>query len=65
MQNKCIKCGKKKATKLGEPNSRGADSVQRVRCDSCSQIRFNVIKPRKKKESSDGTDSNNQPADSR
>ena len=45
MQNKCNKCGKKKATKLGEPNSRGADAVQRVRCDYCNQIRFNVIKP--------------------
>jgi len=62
-KNKCIKCGKVKATKLGNPISRGADKVQRVRCDFCSQIRFNIIKPRKKKESSDGTDSNSKPAD--
>ena len=63
MQNKCNKCGKKKATKLGEPNSRGADAVQRVRCDFCNQIRFNVTKPRKKKEASDAIDSDNFTAD--
>ncbi len=62
-KNSCFKCGAKKATKLGEPNKRIDDSVQRVRCDKCGQIRFNVIKPRKKKESDNGTDSDNQPAD--
>lgn len=61
--NKC-KCGAKKATKLGEPNKRVTDSVQRVRCDKCGQIRFNVIKPRKAKENTDGSDSDNQSANS-
>ena len=62
-QNKCFKCGAKKATKLGDPISRGNDMVQRVRCDKCSQIRFNVIKPRKAKEIKDGSDSDSKPAD--
>jgi hypothetical protein len=58
-KNSCIKCGAKKHTKIGNPISRGVDSVQRVRCDKCSQMRMNVIKPRKKKEASDAIDSNN------
>ena len=61
--NKCMKCGSKKATKLGESNLRGEDKLQRVRCDKCGQIRFNVIKPRKKKESKNGPDSNSNPTD--
>ncbi len=64
MTNKCIKCGSKKATKLGEPNLRGEDKLQRVRCDKCSQIRFNLIKPRKAKEKTNGSDSDNQSTDS-
>ena len=62
--NTCIKCGSKKHTKVGKPISRGADSVIRVRCDKCGQMRMNVIKPRKIKESDNGTDSDNKPADS-
>ena len=62
-KNSCFKCGAKKATKLSDPISRGNDMVQRVRCDKCSQIRFNVIKPRKAKEIKDGSDSDNKPAD--
>jgi len=62
-KNSCFKCGAKKATKLGDPISRGNDMVQRVRCDKCSQIRFNVIKPRKAKEIKDGSDSDSKPAD--
>ena len=62
--NKCQKCGSKKATKLGTPNLRGEDKLQRVRCDKCNQIRFNIIKPRKAKEKTNGSDSNNQPTDS-
>jgi hypothetical protein len=62
--NRCFKCDAKKATKFGQPKSRGEDSVQRVRCDSCGQMRYNVIKPRKKKESKDGPNSDNQPTDS-
>lgn len=60
MQNKCNTCGSKKATKIGKPNARLVDKVQRVRCDKCGQMRFNVIKPRKvkDKEITDGTDSN-------
>ena len=61
--NTCIKCGSKKHTKVGKPISRGADSVIRVRCDKCGQMRMNVIKPRKIKESDNGTDSDNKPAD--
>ena len=57
MSNKCFKCGAKKATKFGEPLNRGADSVQRVRCDKCSQMRMNVIKPRKAKDITDGNNS--------
>ena len=64
MSNKCFKCGAKKATKFGEVRPRGTDSVQRVRCDRCGQMRMNTIKPRKAKEISNGTDSNNQPTDS-
>ena len=41
--NTCIKCGSKKHTKVGKPISRGADSVIRVRCDKCGQMRMNVI----------------------
>ena len=60
MQNKCNTCGSKKATKIGKPNARLVDKVQRVRCGRCGQMRFNVIKPRKvkDKEITDGTDSN-------
>jgi Zn finger protein HypA/HybF involved in hydrogenase expression len=60
VQNKCNTCGSKKATKIGKPNARLVDKVQRVRCDKCGQMRFNVIKPRKvkDKEITDGTDSN-------
>ena len=60
MQNKCNSCGSKKSTKIGKPNARLVDKVQRVRCDKCGQMRFNVIKPRKvkDKEITDGTDSN-------
>ncbi len=64
MQNKCTKCGSKKATKIGEPNARIVDKVQRVRCDKCGQMRFNVIKPRKAKAKTNGSDSDNQSADS-
>jgi len=63
-KNSCFKCGAKKHTKVGKPISRGADSVIRVRCDKCGQMRMNVIKPRKIKESDNGTDSDNKPADS-
>ncbi len=62
-KNSCMKCGAKKHTKVGKPVSRGTDSVQRVRCDKCGQIRFNVITPRKKKESNNGPDSNSNPTD--
>lgn len=61
-KNSCFKCGAKKATKFGEPKNRGVDSVQRVRCDRCGQMRMNVIKPRKKKEPNDGSNSDNFPA---
>jgi len=61
--NTCIKCGAKKHTKVGEPISRGADSVIRVRCDKCGQMRMNVIKPRKIKEPDNGTNSDSKPAD--
>ena len=60
--NTC-KCGAKKCTKFGDPISRGNDKVQRVRCDKCSQMRMNVIKPRKAKEIKDGSDSDSKPAD--
>ncbi len=63
LKNSCFKCGAKKATKFGEPKNRGVDSVQRVRCDKCGQMRMNVIKPRKKKEPKHGHDSHNLPAD--
>ena len=63
-KNSCFKCGAKKATKFGEPKNRGVDSVQRVRCDKCGQMRMNVIKPRKKKESNNGPNSDNQSSDS-
>jgi len=56
-KNSCFKCGAKKCTKFGEPKNRGVDSVQRVRCDKCGQMRMNVIIPRKKKESDNGPDS--------
>lgn len=62
-RNSCFKCGAKKATKLGEPISRGVDSVQRVRCDKCQQVRMNVIKPRKKKELDNAPNSDNFTAD--
>jgi predicted metal-binding protein len=62
-KNSCFKCGAKKATKFGEPKNRGVDSVQRVRCDKCGQMRMNVIKPRKKKESNNGPNSDNQSSD--
>lgn len=65
MQNKCNTCGSKKATKIGKPNARLVDKVQRVRCDKCGQMRFNVIKPRKQKESNNGPDSDNFTSDSR
>ncbi len=62
--NKCIKCGKKKATKVGKPNPRGEEKLQRMRCDFCGQLRFQVIKPRKaKKEINDGSNSDNQSSD--
>ena len=64
LKNSCFKCGAKKATKFGEPKNRGVDSVQRVRCDKCGQMRMNVIKPRKKKESNNGPNSDNQSSDS-
>ena len=57
-KNSCFKCGAKKATKFGEVRSRGTDSVQRVRCDKCGQMRMNTIKPRKAKEITDGDNSN-------
>jgi predicted metal-binding protein len=63
LKNSCFKCGAKKATKFGEPKNRGVDSVQRVRCDKCGQMRMNVIKPRKKKESNNGPNSDNQSSD--
>ena len=47
--NKCIKCGAKKATKVGPVINRGVDGVQRVRCDKCGQIRMNVVKAKKPK----------------
>ncbi len=56
-KNSCFKCGAKKHTKFGEPKNRGVDSVQRVRCDRCGQMRMNVIKPRKNKEPKDGPNS--------
>ncbi len=58
-KNSCFKCGAKKCTKFGEPKNRGVDSVQRVRCDRCGQMRMNVIKPRKNKEPKDGPNSDN------
>lgn len=63
-KNSCIKCGSKKHTKISNPISRGVDSVQRVRCDKCGQMRMNVIKPRKNKESKDGHNSSNKQCDS-
>ena len=63
LKNSCFKCGAKKCTKFGEPKNRGVDSVQRVRCDKCGQMRMNVIKPRKKKESKDGPNSDNLTSD--
>ncbi len=63
LKNSCFKCGAKKCTKFGEPKNRGVDSVQRVRCDKCGQMRMNVIKPRKKKESKDGHISDNLTSD--
>lgn len=62
-KNSCFKCGAKKHTKFGDPISRGNDKVQRVRCDKCGQMRFNVIKPRKAKEIDHGSDSDSKPAD--
>ena len=62
-KNSCFKCGAKKHTKIGNPKSRGVDSVQRVRCDKCSQMRMNVNKPRKAKEIDNGSDSDSKPAD--
>ena len=62
-RNSCFKCGAKKHTKFGDPISRGNDKVQRVRCDKCGQMRFNVIKPRKAKEIDNGSDSDSKPAD--
>ncbi len=63
LKNSCFKCGAKKATKFGEPKNRGVDSVQRVRCDRCGQMRMNVIKPRKKKETDNGSNSDNKSSD--
>lgn len=62
--NKCFKCGAKKHTKFGQVKSRGEDSVQRVRCDKCGQMRMNTITPKKAKERNDGSDSNNLKCDS-
>ena len=62
--NKCFKCGAKKNTKYGQVRSRGNDSVQRVRCDKCGQMRMNTIKPKKAKENNDGSDSNSIHSDS-
>ncbi len=62
-KNSCIKCGAKKHTKFGKPISRGTDSVQRVRCDKCGQHRMNVIKPRKIKETDNGSNSDNKSTD--
>ena len=62
-KNSCTKCGAKKHTKVGKPISRGIDSVQRVRCDKCGQMRMNVIKPRKTKEPKDGPNSDNLTSD--
>ncbi len=61
--NKCIKCGSKKATKVGPVINRGVDGVQRVRCDKCGQMRMNTIKPRKAKEKTNGSNSDNQSTD--
>ncbi len=66
-KNSCLKCGAKKHTKLAPPVTRDGtipDKVQRVRCDKCGQVRFNVLKPRKTKETKDGSHSNSIPADS-
>lgn len=57
--DRCMKCGTRKATKVGKPNLRGEDKLQRMRCDNCSQMRMKLIKPRKAKENKDGSDSHN------
>ena len=57
--NKCFKCGAKKCTKFGQIKPRGEDSVQRVRCDKCGQMRFNVIQPKKTKVTKESNDGDN------